>query len=73
MLICMFPFFGFVVAVQMKEFVQNTKSEYPLVVLDNGSGKLEEVMGNKELTAMNGDAQKFVVEMKGYLQQHGKA
>ena len=57
----------------MKGFVQNSKSEYPLVVLDDGTGNLEEVMGNKELTALNGDAQKFVAEIKGYLQKHGKA
>ena len=57
----------------MKEFVKTTNSEYPLVVLDDGSGKLEEVMGNKELTSLNGDAQKFVTELKSYLQKREKA
>ena len=57
----------------MKEFVNNTKTEYPLVVLDDGTGKLDEVMGNKGLTELNGDAQKFKTEVKSYLQKYDKA
>ena len=53
--------------------MKTAKSEYPLVLYDDGTGKLEEVMGNKELTALNGDAQKFVAELKAYLQKHEKA
>lgn len=57
----------------MKEFVSNSKSEYPLVVFDDGTGKLDEIVGNKGLTEMNGDAQKFKTEVKSYLQKYNKA
>ena len=50
----------------MKEYVNGNGLKFPLVLLDDGSGKLEKVMDSGELASFKGEskADDFVSQLK---------